>query len=666
MSQFVVSARKYRPQRFDEVVGQEHVSKTLKNALQNDQLAHAFLFCGPRGVGKTTCARILAKVLNCQNRTPDFEACNTCNSCTAFNGNASFNINELDAASNNSVEHIRALIEQVRFQPQQGQYKIFIIDEVHMLSQQAFNAFLKTLEEPPSYAIFILATTEKHKIIPTILSRCQIFDFKRIQIPRIVAHLQHICKEEGIEADKEALHIIAQKADGALRDGLSIFDRMSSFAGGTITYDSVIENLNILDYDYYFKVVEAMATEDLSRVLLIFDEIFKKGFDPDIFINGLAEHLRNLLICKDPKTLQLLELSEGLKEQYQAQAQLVPASFILTALNIATDCDINYKMARHKRLHVEMAIIKMTYIGRAIELSNQPVSQAVIEKKKPETKDLVIETPIAAAAAVAVPSVPEKEQVIPEKKQAAPITKAPQEESINIVKEPTLEETAVSIASNSQASVSNEVPIPVKDIVEEVIQIEPALGPEPAQKEQTSEKDQPVDTIPKQEIIETSIPTTISSTSLKRKNSKFDLPSLKDITEIEEEKLVVQEKVNLELTTLKKVWEQFIAQVESPSVQQSFKAANLIVKDELTIEVEVRSKMSKSLIQQEKELIPYLRKTLRIPNIALEIVIDPEKVKEILQPKKILSNREKYELMREKNPLVQDLSVRLGLKPDNI
>jgi len=240
------------------VVGQEHVSKTLKNALQNDQLAHAFLFCGPRGVGKTTCARILAKVLNCQNRTADYEACNTCNSCTAFNENASFNINELDAASNNSVEHIRALIEQVRFQPQQGQYKIFIIDEVHMLSQQAFNAFLKTLEEPPAYAIFILATTEKHKIIPTILSRCQIFDFKRIQIPRIVTHLQHICKEEGIQADKEALHIIAQKADGALRDGLSIFDRMSSFAGGTITYDSVIENLNILDYDYYFKVVEAM------------------------------------------------------------------------------------------------------------------------------------------------------------------------------------------------------------------------------------------------------------------------------------------------------------------------------------------------------------------------------------------------------------------------
>ena len=316
MSQFVVSARKYRPQRFDEVVGQEHVSKTLKNALQNDKLAHAFLFCGPRGVGKTTCARILAKVLNCENRTTDFEACNKCGSCTAFNGNSSFNINELDAASNNSVEHIRGLIEQVRFQPQQGQYKIFIIDEVHMLSQQAFNAFLKTLEEPPPYAIFILATTEKHKIIPTILSRCQIFDFKRIQIPRMVEHLQHICQEEGIDADKDALHIIGQKADGALRDALSIFDRMTSVAGKKIDYDSVIENLNVLDYDYYFRVVDGMLTEDTANVLLIFDEIFKKGFDPDIFINGLAEHLRNLLVCKDAKTLELLETSESLKKRY--------------------------------------------------------------------------------------------------------------------------------------------------------------------------------------------------------------------------------------------------------------------------------------------------------------------------------------------------------------
>ena len=368
MSKFIVSARKYRPQRFDSVVGQEHVSMTLKNALQNDQLAHAFLFCGPRGVGKTTCARILAKVINCQNKTDDYEACNECGSCKAFNENASFNITELDAASNNSVEHIRALIEQVRFQPQQGSYKVFIIDEVHMLSQQAFNAFLKTLEEPPPYAIFILATTEKHKIIPTILSRCQIFDFRRIQVPSMIAHLQGICQAEEIDADKDALHIVAQKADGALRDALSIFDRMVSFSGKKITYEDVINNLNVLDYDYFFKIVDAFLIEDVSSVLLTFDDILRKGFESDLFINGLADHLRNLLVCKDEKTLSLLEVSDSLRARYAQQAGKSPSSFVLSALNLANECDVAYRMARNKRLHVEMAIIKMVFLNRAIEI----------------------------------------------------------------------------------------------------------------------------------------------------------------------------------------------------------------------------------------------------------------------------------------------------------
>ncbi len=372
MSTFIVSARKYRPVRFDDVVGQEHVTQTLKNALKNDHLAHAFLFCGPRGVGKTTCARILAKVLNCQNKTSDFEPCNKCESCIAFNDNASFNIMELDAASNNSVEHIRALIEQVRFQPQQGQYKVFIIDEVHMLSQQAFNAFLKTLEEPPSYAIFILATTEKHKIIPTILSRCQIFDFKRIQVSRTVEHLAGICKEEGIKADDDALHIIAQKADGALRDALSIFDRIVSFSGNQISYQDVIANLNVLDYDYYFKLMEAFMMEDMPSILLMFDDILRKGFEPDIFINGLASHIRNLMVCKDPETLQLLEVSDNLKEKYQEQAGQVKLNFLLNALNLINDCDINYRMARNKRLHVEMALIKLSYVNRAVKMAGQP------------------------------------------------------------------------------------------------------------------------------------------------------------------------------------------------------------------------------------------------------------------------------------------------------
>ncbi len=404
MSAFVVSARKYRPITFEDVVGQEHVTNTLKNALRNDHLAHAFLFCGPRGVGKTTCARILAKVINCQNPGTDLEPCNQCSSCTSFNENASFNISELDAASNNSVEHIRALIEQVRFQPQQGKYKVFIIDEVHMLSQQAFNAFLKTLEEPPSYAIFILATTEKHKIIPTILSRCQIFDFKRIQVQSMVKHLEGICAKENISAEEDALHVIAQKADGALRDALSIFDRIVSYSGDHVRYEDVINNLNVLDYDYYFQIVDALLVEDLSQLMLRFDEILNKGFEPDIFINGLAEHLRNLLLCKDPQTLSLLELTDNLKERYRTQAQISPAHFLLSALNLCNDCDINYRLARHKRLHVEMTLIKMAHINRAIVINTKDLE----EKKNPSP---VVATPVSngtshgqAATSVAIPS----------------------------------------------------------------------------------------------------------------------------------------------------------------------------------------------------------------------------------------------------------------------
>ncbi|MCC7464779.1 MAG: DNA polymerase III subunit gamma/tau [Saprospiraceae bacterium] len=380
MSHFIVSARKYRPQRFQDVVGQAHVAGTLKNALASGQVAHAFLFTGPRGVGKTTCARILAKILNCENRTPEFEACNECSSCKSFNENASFNIIELDAASNNSVEHIRALTEQVRFQPQQGKYKVFIIDEVHMLSNQAFNAFLKTLEEPPPYAIFILATTEKHKIIPTILSRCQIFDFRRITVADTVAHLKSICAQEHIEAEEDALHIIAQKADGALRDALSIFDRITSGAGKKITYDAVIENLNVLDYDYFFQITDALLAEDASAVMNHFDEILRKGFDPEVFVLGLAEHLRNVLVCKDKATIGLLEVGENLRERYKQQAALAPSSFLLTALNLANECDIHFKMARHKRLHVEMALLKMCHVGRAVK-------GAELEKKTPDLRN---------------------------------------------------------------------------------------------------------------------------------------------------------------------------------------------------------------------------------------------------------------------------------------
>ena len=390
MSEFIVSARKYRPKKFSDVVGQAHVSQTLKNALRTDHIAHAFLFCGPRGVGKTTNARILAKILNCTNRTADFEACDECASCRAFAQSASFNIFELDAASNNSVEHVRSLVDQTRIPPQQGKYKVFIIDEVHMLSQAAFNAFLKTLEEPPPHAIFILATTEKHKIIPTILSRCQIFDFRRIQIPDMVYQLQTICTAEGITADPDALHIIAQKADGAMRDALSIFDRIvSASTDKTINYADVIENLNDLDYDYFFKITDALLSEDLAAVMNNFDEVMRRGFEGDTFIVGLAEHLRNVLVSKDLQTLGLLEVGENLKQRYQNQAALSSTSFILTALNLCNDCDVNFKMARQKRLHVELSLIKMTYIGRAVDRAATP--QSLVEKKtnvvsKPESK----------------------------------------------------------------------------------------------------------------------------------------------------------------------------------------------------------------------------------------------------------------------------------------
>jgi DNA polymerase III subunit gamma/tau len=370
MENFVVSARKYRPSNFKSVVGQGHITTTLKNAIKNNHLAQAFLFCGPRGVGKTTCARILAKTINCEKLTADFEACNQCDSCKAFNNNASFNVHELDAASNNSVDDIRNLVDQVRYAPQQGQYKVYIIDEVHMLSNQAFNAFLKTLEEPPKYAIFILATTEKHKIIPTILSRCQIFDFNRIQINDIADHLKYIAREEKIEAEEEALRLIATKADGALRDALSIFDLIVTYsAGDKLTYQETISNLHILDYDYYFKVVDALLAENISNVLLIFNEILKKGFDGHNFIIGLSEHLRDLMVCKDPATIGLIEVSDAAKERYLDQSQQCSISFLLSALNLCNQCDIQYKASKNQRLHVELALMKMAKLPQALNLA---------------------------------------------------------------------------------------------------------------------------------------------------------------------------------------------------------------------------------------------------------------------------------------------------------
>ena len=394
MENFVVSARKYRPSTFDTVVGQSHITTTLKNAIRSGQLAQAFLFCGPRGVGKTTCARILAKTINCTNLTPETEACDHCASCLSYNTNASFNVHELDAASNNSVDDIRNLVEQVRYPPHSGKYKVYIIDEVHMLSNSAFNAFLKTLEEPPSYAIFILATTEKHKIIPTILSRCQIFDFNRIQPSDIANHLAGIATKEHVQAEVEALQLIARKADGGLRDALSMFDMLVTFSiDRNLVYKNVLENLHILDYDYYFKITDALVEQNAGLALVIFDEILKKGFDGHNFISGLGEHLRNLMICRDAQTIKLLEVSENAQKKYFEQAKSADLSFILSALNIASQADLQYKQSKNQKLLIELSLVKMAHLASAIQLV-QENKNPVGEKKKPELNENTNEGPI--------------------------------------------------------------------------------------------------------------------------------------------------------------------------------------------------------------------------------------------------------------------------------
>ena len=611
MSNFVVSARKYRPLSFSEVVGQEHVSQTLKKALQNDHLAHAFLFCGPRGVGKTTCARILAKALNCENPSPDREPCNACSSCTSFNQNASFNITELDAASNNSVEHIRALIDQVRFQPQQGQYKVFIIDEVHMLSQQAFNAFLKTLEEPPSYAIFILATTEKHKIIPTILSRCQIFDFKRIQIPHMVAHLQAICDQEGIKAEQEALHVIAQKADGALRDALSIFDRVTSSSGKELTYSTVIENLNVLDYDYYFRATDALLTSDHPAIMLLFDEVLDKGFEGDVFINGLAAHFRQLLVCQDRATWPLLDVGEKLKSRYMKQAALAPASLLLSALDLANFCDIHYRQARNKRLHIEMCLMKMTYLPTAIEVA---IGQAVApEKKTAESNE----------------STSVKQQK-PEKTDPAP--PIPDTEG-------TKQEESASNASN--------VDPPAADTENKTLPVSPNADPS----------------------IATPVPEAVQNPSAGLgKSKKYATPKI-DLSSIEEEAHAgstqeeEKEERILDQNLLQEAWKAFSEKIESDSLRMVLQQANLETEGNKVI-VKVGGKFAENQIRQADGLMDFLKERLQIPNLLREFQFDPAlaPVREKTVVKKSLTAKEKLKLMTEQNPTLRTMKDRFDLK----
>ena len=616
MSEFVVSARKYRPQKFSEVVGQAHVSQTLKNALRTDHVAHAFLFCGPRGVGKTTNARILAKILNCTNRTLDFEACNECTSCKSFNQNASFNIFELDAASNNSVEHIRSLVEQTRIPPQQGKYKVFIIDEVHMLSSAAFNAFLKTLEEPPAHAIFILATTEKHKIIPTILSRCQIFDFRRIQIPDTVEHLQKICNTEGIKADADALHIIAQKSDGALRDALSIFDRIvSASTDKTISYADVIENLNVLDYDYFFKLTDALLSEDLPLVFMTFDDIMKRGFDSDIFIGGLAEHLRNLLVCKDIQTIQLLEVGENLKARYQQQATLSSTSFVLTALNLCNDCDINFKMARNKRLHVEMALVKMTYIGRALDLSKQPQS---VEKKTADGSG--ISPKVSPTPPPATP---------PQYQTSQPPLSVANEPRTELKRAEIVENVDISDTPHSNASATS---APSSD--------------EPPRSGVSTAKSAPY-----------------LAPSMPKIGSLDSIAAM-----IEAEERILKASVSkLTLENLMQSWKKYAETHESPSTKYALETTKLSLEDK-KITAKVGSTLMVGMIQQELKLSEFLRFDLNDAALTLEIIHDaslaPDEATTAPPPKRYLTPRDKLKLMMEVNPLVKDMAFRLNLKPD--
>ena len=431
MDNYIVSARKYRPQTFDSVIGQHALTTTLRNAIASGKLAHAYLFCGPRGVGKTTCARIFAKTINCLNPGKDGEACNECESCRAFGEGRSLNIHELDAASNNSVEDIRSIIEQVTIPPQMGRYKVFIIDEVHMLSPSAFNAFLKTLEEPPAHVIFILATTEKHKIMPTILSRCQIYDFNRMEVPDILAHLSDVAKKEGITYEEEALGIIAQKADGGMRDALSIFDQVSSFSNGNITRQKVIENLNVLDYEYYFRIVDQLLEGDVTNVLLTFNEIVSKGFSANIFIGGLASHMRDLLVCRDKATLPLLEVSESVRQRYAEQAERCSPKFLYRALRLCNDCDIKYNTARNKRLLVEITLIEVAQAdsgdepsdGRSPKRQLKPIFHAVAG-----TAPAAQALPAAAQTETTAESTPQTSKPAPTEQKPAPQASAPSQQ----------------------------------------------------------------------------------------------------------------------------------------------------------------------------------------------------------------------------------------------
>lgn len=630
MSDFIVSARKYRPATFSTVVGQKHITSTLKNAISNQQLAQAFLFCGPRGVGKTTCARILAKTINCENLQEDIEACGTCNSCQSFQRGNSMSIHELDAASNNSVEDIRELIEQVRIPPQTGKYKIYIIDEVHMLSQAAFNAFLKTLEEPPSYAIFILATTEKHKILPTILSRCQIFDFNRIKVEDMAEHLKSIAEKEEVSYEMDGLQVIAQKADGGLRDALSMFDQIVSFTNHKITYQAVIDNLNILDYDYYFKLVEQIKSENTAEALLLFDQVISKGFEGGHFIAGLASHFRNLLVARDPRTLKLLEVSDNTKQKYISQSQSSNTGLLLSALNIASQCEANYRLSNNKRLHVELALIKMCHLSAAIHLSKLPDKEIQGEKKNSVVEQKA-ETPSSneteTRSATEAPA-PVKEN------QSAP--KLP-EESLNdsaVKAEPVV---AGQVNSDSSQDVKKNEPTTTQAI---------ALGKSTQTFEEDSKTEDPAND-----------GWGNFSSSIIPDLNKILNP---DESDEEELQLVVGSAKN-EITwdVFIKTWNEFAEKqkVNNRLTLYTIMTANEPTLENNTVEVPVENSMQLNELRTDKiEILNHLRVVLE--NYELDLV---GKLIEVPVTRKPYTSAEKYQAMAEKNPFLDLLRTTFDL-----
>lgn len=600
MDKFIVSARKYRPQNFATVVGQPHITTTLKNAIKNNQLAHAFLFCGPRGVGKTTCARILAKTINCEHRTPDGEACNQCNSCVSFNEGTSMNIHELDAASNNSVDDIRTLVEQVRFAPQAGRYKVYIIDEVHMLSSSAFNAFLKTLEEPPPYAIFILATTEKHKILPTILSRCQIFDFKRITANDTVEHLQEIAGKEGIKADTAALQVIAQKSEGCMRDALSILDKIVSFTNSEVTYSNTLEHLNILDADYYFRLMDNLQQQDLAGAMLLYDDINRKGFEGDLVLEGFAEFIRNLLVCKDERAASLLEVVETFRDKYYTAAKQIPLSYMVSALNILNESQINYKAARNKRLHLELALIKLCYLQQALQMSAGDAG-----KKKPG--EAAIGFKVTPIRAVAMPK--DKQEV---KKPAATV----QQETV----------------SEARLIIETQKPAAEKKIAE------PA-SPQPSLPQTKPE---------------------VKPTAAGGKLSSLDKIRRQVSSANGNESALAK---NLTEEGLHQVWGLFqqLLRDNKNSAVQGFQISELRLKDEKCFEIVAPDKLSQRFIEGERlALLDFIQLHFNNRHISFTILLEERQI-QIAQVDVPLSKKQQYLKMIEQYPLVKELRDRLNL-----